>query len=93
MRAATVTRFGGPEVLEIGWQPDPVPGPDDTVLVVGASGGLGVLSVQLARARAARVVAIARGAKLAGVRRLGPDAVIDSGQPDWLAQARAAGGQ
>jgi NADPH2:quinone reductase len=65
-------------------------GRGDTVLVVGASGGLGVVSVQLGRARAARVVAIARGAKLDRVRRLGPDAVIDSGQPDWLAQARAA---
>jgi NADPH:quinone reductase len=65
-------------------------GPDDTVLVIGASGGLGVLSVQLGRARAARVVAIARGAKLGRVRELGPAAVIDSEQPDWPGQARAA---
>ena len=65
-------------------------GSGDTVLVVGASGGLGVLSVQLGRARAARVVAIARGAKLGRVRELGSDAAIDSGQPDWLEQARAA---
>lgn len=65
-------------------------GPDDTVLVVGASGGLGVATVQLARARTARVVAIARGAKLGRVRELGPAAVIDSTQPDWLEQARAA---
>lgn len=64
-------------------------GPHDTVLVVGASGGLGITSVQLARARAARVVAVARGAKLDRVRELTPDAVIDSGQPDWLSQARA----
>jgi NADPH:quinone reductase len=64
-------------------------GPKDVVLVVGASGGLGILLVQLGRARAARVVAIARGAKLDRVRRLGPDAVIDSAQPDWLEQARA----
>jgi NADPH2:quinone reductase len=65
-------------------------GSGDTVLVVGASGGLGIVSVQLARARAARVVAIARGAKLDRVRELKPDAVIDSQQPDWLARARAA---
>jgi NADPH2:quinone reductase len=48
-------------------------GAGDTVLVVGASGGLGIVSVQLARAPAKRVVATARGAeKLARVTRLGP---------------------
>jgi NADPH2:quinone reductase len=67
-------------------------GPRDALLVVGASGGLGVLSVQLGRARAARVVAIARAAKLARVRQLNPDEVIDSEQPDWVEQARAAVG-
>lgn len=66
-------------------------GAGDTVLVVGASGGLGIVSVQLARARAKRVVATARGAeKLARVTRLGADAVIDSDTPDWVAHARAA---
>jgi NADPH:quinone reductase len=64
-------------------------GPDDTVVVLGASGGLGVLSIQLARARAARVVAVARGAKLERVRELGAGAVVDCEQPDWLDRARA----
>ncbi|HEY1642114.1 MAG TPA: hypothetical protein VGG35_15590 [Streptosporangiaceae bacterium] len=50
----------------------------DTILVVGASGGLGLLSLQLARARAARVVAVARAAKLDRVRQQRPGAVIDS---------------
>ncbi|WP_460848516.1 zinc-binding dehydrogenase [Phytohabitans suffuscus] len=63
--------------------------PGDAVVVIGASGGLGVLLVQLGRACGARVVAVARGAKLDRVRELGPDAVIDSEHPDWLAQARA----
>jgi NADPH2:quinone reductase len=65
-------------------------GPDDVVLVVGASGGLGITSVQLARARAKRVVATARGAKLARVGELGADAVVDSDDPDWVAHAREA---
>lgn len=65
-------------------------GAADSVAVVGASGGLGVLSVQLAKARADRVVAIARGAKLDQVRALGPDAVVDSGQADWVDWAAAA---
>ncbi len=66
-------------------------GAGDRVLVVGASGGLGIVLVQLARARGARVVALARDErKLARVRALGADAVIDSDAPDWTAQARTA---
>jgi NADPH2:quinone reductase len=61
------------------------------VLVVGASGGLGIASIQLARARGARVVATARGeGKLARVRELGASAVIDSEAPGWVDDARAA---
>jgi NADPH2:quinone reductase len=51
----------------------------DRVLVVGASGGLGIVSVQLAVARGARVVATARDPhKLARVRALGAHDVIDT---------------
>lgn len=66
-------------------------GSGERVLVVGASGGLGIVSVQLARARGARVVAVARDErKLARIRDLGADAVIDSEAPDWVEQVRAA---
>jgi NADPH:quinone reductase len=65
-------------------------GAGDRVLVVGASGGLGIVSVQLARARAGRVVAAARGAKLARVAQLGADAVVDTDAPDWVGRAREA---
>jgi len=67
-------------------------GLEDTVLVIGASGGLGIMSVQLGRARAARVVAVGRdGSKLARIRQLGgADAVIDSEASDWVEQARRA---
>lgn len=66
-------------------------GSGDRVLVVGASGGLGIVSVQLARARGARVVAVARDdRKLSRIRQLGADAVIDSEAPDWVEQARVA---
>lgn len=66
-------------------------GSGDRVLVVGASGGLGIVSVQLGRARGARVVAVARDErKLERVRELGADAVIDSEAPDWVEQARSA---
>lgn len=66
-------------------------GDGDTVLVVGASGGLGIVSAQLAGARGARVVAVARDEhKLARIRELGADAVIDSEAPDWVERALAA---
>ncbi|MFJ2832906.1 zinc-binding dehydrogenase [Streptomyces sp. NPDC087263] len=66
-------------------------GPTDRVLVLGASGGMGTLLVQLAHARGARVVAVARGAaKLALVRELGADAAIDATDADWPTAARHA---
>jgi NADPH2:quinone reductase len=47
--------------------------------------------VQLARDRAARIVAAARDErKLARIRELGADAVVDTEAPDWVEQARAA---
>ncbi|TDD34754.1 NADPH:quinone reductase [Actinomadura sp. KC06] len=56
----------------------------DTVLVVGATGGMGALLVQLAHARGARVVAAARGAqKLELARELGADFVLDYSKPGW----------
>ncbi|MHA6620604.1 zinc-binding dehydrogenase [Pseudonocardia sp. DLS-67] len=64
---------------------------DDTVLVVGASGGLGIVSMQLAKAAGARLVAVARDErKLALIRTLGPDAVIDPEAAGWMDRARSA---
>jgi NADPH2:quinone reductase len=62
-----------------------------SVLVLGASGGLGLLLVALARASGTRLVAVARdAAKLARIRTIAPDArVVDSERPDWIEQARA----
>ncbi|MEL7977882.1 zinc-binding dehydrogenase [Isoptericola sp. F-RaC21] len=52
----------------------------ETVLVSGASGGVGVAAVQLARARGARVVAISSGSKIDAVREAGAHAVVDRAQ-------------
>jgi NADPH2:quinone reductase len=63
----------------------------ENVLILGASGGMGTLLVQLARARGARVVAVARGdQKLALVRELGAHAAIDPTTSDWPERAREA---
>jgi sacsin len=50
-----------------------------TVLVLGAAGGVGIAAVQIAMALGAKVVAVARGVrKLAALRAEGADVVIDS---------------
>ena len=51
-------------------------GADDTVLVPGASGGVGGALIQLAKRRGARVIAMAAEAKHADVARLGPDRIL-----------------
>ena len=48
----------------------------DTVLVPGASGGVGGALVQLAKMRGARVIALASEAKHEDVARLGPDRIL-----------------
>jgi len=50
---------------------------DDTVLMVGATGGVGSYAVQLAARRGARVIATARRANEAFVRELGAAETID----------------
>jgi NADPH2:quinone reductase len=65
--------------------------PGERVLILGASGGMGTLLVQLAHARGAHVVAVARGErKLALVRELGADVAVDGARPDWQERAREA---
>lgn len=49
----------------------------DTVLVAGASGGVGSATVQLAKRRGARVIAITSASKMDVVRALGVDQVVD----------------
>ena len=50
--------------------------PDDTILIPGASGGVGGALVQLAKYRGARVIALASEAKHDDVRALGADIVL-----------------
>lgn len=65
----------------------------EQVLVVGASGGLGILLVQLAHAAGARVIAAARGpAKLDLARKQGADTVVDDSGPNWPDQVHEATG-
>jgi NADPH2:quinone reductase len=63
---------------------------DDTVLVLGASGSSGSAAVQLAKARGARVIAVAGGPhKAEFCTQLGADAVIDHRSADITEAALA----
>lgn len=61
----------------------------ETALVTGASGGVGLGLVQLARARGARVIAVSSGDKIEAVREAGAHDVVDRAG-DITASLRAA---
>jgi NADPH2:quinone reductase len=66
--------------------------PGETLLVLGASGGVGLTAVELGRLMGARVIAVARGPeKLEVARAAGADHVLDAGA-DIRAEVRALGG-
>jgi NADPH2:quinone reductase len=61
------------------------------VLITGAAGGMGLLLVQLATTRGARVIGAARGErKLAAIRAQGAVAAIDYSEPGWTGRVLAA---
>lgn len=61
----------------------------ESILIFGASGGIGHLAVQLAKRMGARVFAVASGSDgVALAKRLGADAVVDGHKNDILAAAR-----
>ena len=63
-------------------------GAKDTVLIPGASGGVGCALVQLARRRGARTIAMASESKHALVATLGPDKILPRSPPDLRAAVR-----
>ena len=64
--------------------------PGQTVLVTGASGGVGIALVQLAAARGARVVALTSTAKRDAVTAAGADVTVDRADGDVAEQVKAA---
>jgi NADPH2:quinone reductase len=67
--------------------------PGETLLVLGAGGGVGLTAVEIGHLMGARVIAVARGeAKLDAARRAGADVLLDSEGTDIRAAVRAEGG-
>jgi NADPH:quinone reductase-like Zn-dependent oxidoreductase len=77
-----LTALAGLDLLEIG--------PDRTLMLLGANGGVGHLALQLAKRRGARVFAVASGDDGVDlVRRLGADEVVEGHGGEIAARARA----
>ena len=67
--------------------------PGETFLVHGATSGIGVTAIQMARAAGAKVIATSRGAaKAAAARDLGADLSLDATADDMAAAIQAFGG-
>ncbi len=64
----------------------------DTVVVTGASGGVGLAVVQLAAARGAEVIAVSSAGKLSAVRAAGASVVVDRATDVWAQIGTAAPG-
>ncbi|HXA40684.1 MAG TPA: NAD(P)H-quinone oxidoreductase [Phenylobacterium sp.] len=67
--------------------------PGETLLVHGATSGIGTTAIQMAKAHGARVIATARGAdKARTARGLGADVAIDAKSEDFAEIAKREGG-
>jgi putative PIG3 family NAD(P)H quinone oxidoreductase len=65
----------------------------ETLLVHGATSGIGAAAIQMGKAAGARVIATARGAdKAASAMKLGADMAIDAAAEDFGEVVKAAGG-
>jgi NADPH:quinone reductase-like Zn-dependent oxidoreductase len=61
--------------------------PHQSVLITGATGGVGVFAVQLARAGGARVHAAGHAAHAAVATELGAEVFVDLDHEDWVKEA------
>jgi NADPH2:quinone reductase len=67
--------------------------PGETLLVLGAAGGVGLTAVEIGKLMGARVIACARGAdKLEVARKAGADHLIDASTEDIRAVCKEVGG-
>lgn len=67
--------------------------PGETLMVHGATSGIGTTAIQMAKAYGAKVIATARGAEKADTaRKLGADVAVDARTEDFAEAAKREGG-
>lgn len=67
--------------------------PGETLMVHGATSGIGVTAIAMAKAHGARVIATGRGAaKAEAARKLGADLSLDASAGDFVPAVKEAGG-
>lgn len=67
--------------------------PGETLLVLGAAGGVGLTAVEIGKVMGAKVIACARGSdKLEAARAAGADHLLDATSADIRAEVKALGG-
>jgi putative PIG3 family NAD(P)H quinone oxidoreductase len=67
--------------------------PGETLMLHGATSGIGVTAIQMAKAHGAKVIATARGAdKAETARKLGADVAVDAKSEDFAEVAKREGG-
>jgi NADPH2:quinone reductase len=65
----------------------------ETLMVHGATSGIGVTAIQMGKAAGAKVIATGRGAeKAASALNLGADVAVDTSREDFVGAAKDAGG-
>lgn len=81
----------GTSHLALGYRADLRPG--ETLVVLGAAGGVGLTAVEIGKKMGATVIAVARGDdKLAVAKAAGADHLIAADHPDLRGQIKALGG-
>lgn len=60
-----------------------------TILILGASGGVGSMAIQLAKAKGATVIAVASEKNFGYMKQLGADITVDYNEPDLAGAIRA----
>ena len=81
----------GTSHLALGYKAQTKPG--DKLLVLGASGGVGLTAVQLGKLMGAQVIGVARGTeKMEIIEKEGADFVLDSEDPNLISRLKDLGG-
>jgi NADPH2:quinone reductase len=60
----------------------------ETIMILGASGGVGTLAIQIAKNLGAKVIAVASTVNLDYLKNIGADICFDYNDPTWVSEAK-----